>query len=482
MLFTDLFFLGWFLPAFLLLARLAAWGRKGGEESGGLIFRLLLIAATLVYYAWENARWLWIFAAVVLPAYGCGLALSRARRSGARRAWLAAGVTLCLGALATFKYLNWFSDLLPALAPLRDAVARGFGDGHRVELPPGISFYVFEAISFLVDIYRGRFAFPRFLDYANFICLFPRFIAGPIVRYTDVLAQIHRWPGMLLHRGLLLFALGFTLKMSFADQCAKFVPYAFGPARPDFLQSIAGSCAYAGQLYFDFWGYSLMAMGLGQCVGFVFPDNFLRPYAAVSITDFWRRWHVSLSTWLRDYLYIPLGGSRCGPGRRYFNLLATMTLAGLWHGASVTFLLWGLYHGLLLVGEKLTGTEDVQRPWARVLMRAWTLVAVLAGWVLFRASTLAQAGDVLAGLAGAHGFATQFNPAFVMRHAFSAALAVAALAFLIFGERRLLSGPGDGLANREWTTREVWCIHAAFLFSLLVRFGEDGVPFLYFQF
>ncbi len=482
MLFTDLFFLGWFLPAFLLLARVLAWLGKREDGGGGLAFRILLIGATLIYYGWQNVHWLWVFAAVVLPAYVCGLGLARAGRPRARRAWLSAGVVICLGALAAFKYLNWLADLLPSLAPARDLVARGFGDGHRIELPPGISFYVFEAISFLVDIYRRRFAFPHFLDYANFICLFPRFIAGPIVRYTDVLAQLQRWPGMLLHRGLLLFALGFSLKMSFADQCAKFVPYAFGPAHPDFVQALAGSAAYAGQLYFDFWGYSLMAMGLGLCVGFIFPDNFLRPYAAVSITDFWRRWHVSLSSWLRDYLYIPLGGSRCGPARRYFNLLATMLLAGLWHGASITFVLWGLYHGLLLVLEKLAGTEDVERRWARGLMRTWTLTAVLAGWVLFRAESLDQAADVLAGLAGRHGFVSQFNGLFILRHGFSFALVIASVLFLLFLERRLLTGPGEGLSSREWTPREAWLIHGAFLFSLLVRFGEEGVPFLYFQF
>ncbi len=189
-----------------------------------------------MFYGFENFYWLGIFAAVVLPAYGVAFALSRVERPAVRRALLTTGVVTCLGTLGTFKYLNWFSDLAPVLSPTRVWVAGFFGAGGRVELPPGISFYTFEAVSFLMDIHRRRFPFPRrFLDYANFICLFPRFIAGPIVRYTDVDDQIQRWPGMQLDRGLLLFGLGFTLKICFADHFAKFVPYAFDVPQPDFL-------------------------------------------------------------------------------------------------------------------------------------------------------------------------------------------------------------------------------------------------------
>lgn len=476
MLFTDVFFLAYFLPAFLLLARLTSLGGGGG------LFRWFVILATLVFYAFENALWVGIFAAVVLPTYACAWALSRTEGKTGRALWVALAVVISLGVLGVFKYLNWCADLWPALVPFRNWVAQFFGAGGKVELPPGISFYVFEAISFVVDIHRRRFDFPRFRDFANFICLFPRFIAGPIVRYTDVQEQLRAWPGMQLSRGLLLFALGFSLKVTFADQFAKFVPYAFGPQHPDFLQALVGSVAYSCQLYFDFWGYSVMAMGLGACVGFAFPDNFLRPYAAVSITDFWRRWHVSLSSWLRDYLYIPLGGSRCSPARRYFNLLATMALAGLWHGASSVFVLWGCYHGLLLVLEKLVGVENVTARGGRIAMRVWTLLAVLVGWVLFRAESLAQAQDVLAGLCGRHGWNPQFNALFFERHLFSALLAGCGLLFLCFGERLLIRGFGQGLAGRSFTGLETALILGAFLFALLVRFGEDGVPFLYFQF
>ena len=480
--FSDVFFFAYFLPCFLILARLVAWGGVVGQRIP-MAFRLLLLATTLVFYGFENFFWVLIFAASMLPTYGFGRLLSRAERPAARRALLTAGITVCLGTLAVFKYLDWLSVLLPRLVPVRVWVAGYFGAGGIIELPPGISFYTFEAISFLIDTYRRRFPFPRrFLDYANFICLFPRFIAGPIVRYTDVDDQIQRWPGMQLNRGLLLFGLGFTLKISFADHFAKFVPYAFAVPKPDFLQALTGSTAYAFQLYFDFWGYSIMAMGLGLCVGFAFPDNFLLPYRATSISDFWRRWHVTLSSWLRDYLYIPLGGNRCGRVRRDFNLLATMTLAGLWHGASVLFLLWGLYHGVLLVVERILGIDRARAGLGQAVSRVYTVIAVFLGWVVFRAESLAQANNIYRGLLGLNGFAGKFNPLLITGHAFSALLAGAGLLFWIFGERRLMSGPTGGLFERRFGARAVWLIQGAFVFSLLLRFGEDGVPFLYFKF
>lgn len=484
MLFTDLFFLAYFLPVFLVLCRVLAWLGRGRADSAiptGL--RLFIIAATLAFYGFENAWWIGIFVAVVLPPYLAAFGISRTDSEPARRWLVATGVVSCLLALVLFKYLNWFSTLLPTLAPLRLWIAGPFGNGQQIELPPGVSFYVFEAISFLVDIYRRRVPFPSGpLDYASFICLFPRFIAGPIVRYTDVREQIQRWPGMDFQRGLLLFGLGFALKIGFADQCAKFVPYAFASWQPDFWQSWIGSIAYSFQLYFDFWGYSVMAMGLGLCLGFSFPDNFLLPYQATSITDFWRRWHVSLSSWLRDYLYISLGGNRCSPGRRYFNLLATMTLAGLWHGASPLFLLWGLYHGLLLAFERAFGLDQSRGPWAGRLLRIYTLLAVLVGWVAFRSDSWQQAAGIYRGLVGLNGFGGKFNGAFLEQNLFSAVLAVGAILFWLAGEKRLLDPARGGLQAHTFGERGKWLILLAFAAALFVRFGEDGVPFLYFQF
>ncbi len=225
-----------------------------------------------------------------------------------------------------------------------------------------------------------------------------------------------------------------------------------------------------------------MAMGLGLSVGFLFPDNFLMPYRAASISEFWRRWHVTLSSWLRDYLYIPLGGNRCGPLRRDFNLLATMTLAGLWHGASVMFLLWGLYHGALLVAERVLGVDRMRAGAGQLAFRVYTLAAVFLGWVIFRSESLAQAGHIYRGLLGLNGFARQYNGLLFSHHGFSALLVAGGLLFWLFGEPRLMNGPTGGLLNRPFGTRAVWLIQGGFVFALLVRFGEDGVPFLYFKF
>ncbi len=473
--FSDIFFLGYFLPLILIVARLLS-----AVPRTLVPFRLALILGTLFFYGFENFFWILIFLTTILPAYLLSFAVATAKSESWRRTALIAGIVICLGTLIIFKYLNWFSTLLPQLAPMRVLVAQYFGKDGTIQLPPGISFYAFEAISFIVDTYRQRFEFPRkFLDYASFICLFPRFIAGPIVRYTDVSDQIRHWPGMNMDRGLTIFALGFTLKIAFADQFAKFVPYAFGVKNPDFLQSLVGSVAYSFQLYFDFWGYSVMAMGLGLCFGFQFPDNFIMPYRARSVTEFWRRWHITLSRWLRDYLYIPLGGNRCPAWRHLLNILITMLLAGLWHGASALFLLWGIWHGILMVMERLTGLDQTPERFSW-LMRGYTLMVVFCGWILFRSTSMEQLLGIYSGLTGAHGWGSQFNSVFIERHLFSVALAALGLLFWMFGENRLMGE--EGLLGKELSRSTVALILMAFVVSLLIRFSEDGIPFLYFQF
>ncbi len=291
-----------------------------------------------------------------------------------------------------------------------------FGAQNSIVLPPGISFFVFEALSFAIDAYRGKVKRPvRLVDYLTFLAMFPRFIAGPIVRYDDMADQFRAWPGVQLGRGLTVFALGFCIKSLFADSFAVFVPYGFSVQSPDMLQSWTGALAYTFQLYFDFWGYSLMATGLGLCIGFAFPDNFRSPYRAISITQFWQRWHMTLSRWLRDYLYISMGGNRCAPWRVSLNLFLTMLIGGLWHGANFTFVAWGAYHGLLLVIERLLGEERLSR-FPVVARQIATFFLVVVGWVFFKSDSFAQAWNVLAGMAGMNGVATQFSPSLLSKH------------------------------------------------------------------
>ena len=475
MLFTDPLFLFYFLPITLVAMRLVAASGRFATAA-----KVAIIAATAVFYAHGNWLWPLLFLFVVGGTYAFAMAALVAQGPRARRVAIAGAVIFALCALGLFKYLNWLATLLPALKPVQAALAPYFGREGAIELPPGISFYVFEALSFAIDAYRGRIARPvRFLDYLTFLAMFPRFIAGPIVRYPDISAQYAGWRGIELSQGLSVFALGFAMKSLFADQFAVFVPYAFGVARPDFVQAWTGALAYTFQLYFDFWGYSLMATGLGLCLGFRFPDNFRAPYRAAGIAEFWRRWHITLSQWLRDYLYVSLGGNRCPPWRVYINLFLTMVIGGLWHGANFTFIAWGAFHGALLVAERAIGEARLARV-ARPLRQTLTFLFVVIGWVFFQSGTFTQAGDVLAGMAGLHGFATAFTPALAEHHLPSAILAGAALVFWLFLEPRVV---GEGpMSGRTFSPRARGLLFAIFVVALLASLSSREIPFLYFQF
>ncbi len=309
--------------------------------------------------------------------------------------------------------------------------------------------------------------------------MFPRFIAGPIVRYADLENQLRNWPGMQVARGLTLFATGFCMKCLFADQFAVFVPYGFTVSQPDFVQAWLGVLAYTFQLYFDFWSYSIMATGLGVCLGFEFHDNFRSPYKAVSLSRFWRRWHITLSSWLRDYLYIGIGGNRHGALRTYGSLLLTMTLGGLWHGANITFLLWGLYHGVALALERAIGEDRLARV-PSAIRHAATFGLVVIGWVLFRSANLPQAQAILAGMVGTHGFAPAFNPLLLQKQTFAAGLTLFGLAFFVWGERRLVTE--SPLASRDFPLAIQVMVFALFAVAIPVALSSAAIPFLYFQF
>jgi alginate O-acetyltransferase complex protein AlgI len=306
-LFTDGIFLFYFLPAALLLHRLAL-GRSRGYYP--FCAKIVIFVLTLVFYGYRDVWWLIPFLVSVSFDFFWASLLIRAERPALRKALLFASVAQNLSLLALFKY----REFLGAYVPFMPSLAQ---DGLPLALPAGISFYTFESLSFVVDVYRREINSPlRAGDFFAFIGTFPRFIAGPIARYQSIVKQFRQYPGMQLEKGLVLFARGLFLKAVFADQFAVFVPYAFGNGfNGSSLAAVLGVLSYAMQIYFDFSGYSLMAIGLGYCLGFEFPNNFDRPYLATSLRDFWRRWHMTLSSWLRDYLYVPLGGNRRGPLR-----------------------------------------------------------------------------------------------------------------------------------------------------------------------
>jgi alginate O-acetyltransferase complex protein AlgI len=389
MVFSSPIFLFGFLPVCLLYHLAPPRARN-----------LVLLAASLFFYAWGEKE----FVLLMLGAIGVNYAFGRWVESagpGRAGAWaLGLGVTVNLLALIAFKYSNFLCDNLDVLLGLA-----GLPRIHLkpVHLPIGISFFTFEAVSYLVDIRRrqtdAQKSVPRF---ALYMTLFPHLIAGPIVRYSDVAAQIASRTVTTagFAEGVRRFVLGLSKKMLLANPLAVTADAVFALPTGELGTSAAwlGILCYTLQIYFDFSGYSDMAIGLGKMVGFDFVENFRYPYSATSITDFWRRWHISLSTWFRDYLYIPLGGNRVGPWKTARNLFAVFLLCGLWHGASWNFLIWGAYHGLFLVLERVGLGRLLER--FGPLRHAYVALAVMGGWVFFRAETLPAAGTFLAAMAG----------------------------------------------------------------------------------
>jgi alginate O-acetyltransferase complex protein AlgI len=395
MVFSSIEFIWLFMPvvlaAYLLLA--PRWRN------------VLLAATSLAFYAYGAQALLFLFVASIAMNFVVGGLIGRRRARGddaGARAVLWVGIVGNLGLLFTWKYAVF------AVTQLNTAL--GFAGAGEVGvpsivLPIGISFFTFHGISYIVDVSRGT-ARPmrRIADYAQYMAFFPQLIAGPIVRYHQIEAQIRSPPPRAqrlddIAEGFPRFAWGLCKKVLIADQVGLIADAAFAPGAPSGATAWIGALAYTVQIYFDFSGYSDMAIGLARMFGFVFPENFARPYSSVSMTDFWRRWHMTLSGWFRDYVYIPLGGSRGATEVTVRNLMVVFFLTGAWHGAAWTFVLWGLYNGALLVGERLTGISVLPDERLTVLRRAATLLLVVLGWVLFRSNGLGQAGDFYGAMA-----------------------------------------------------------------------------------
>lgn len=394
MLFNSYAFLFAFLP--VALAGYVLLGRRSVTLAAGW-----LTLASLFFYGWWDARYLPLLLGSILFNYAIGRAIAaRAGRPAAGRL-LALGIAADLALLVVYKYSALFIDSANRLAglglPVPDLI-----------LPLGISFFTFTQIAFLVDAWAGKVHETRLVHYALFVTYFPHLIAGPVLHHGEMMSQFAQPRNYRLRLnniliGSSIFVFGLAKKVLLADNLAPLAGAVFeGDARPGLLTAWGGVLAYTFQLYFDFSGYSDMAIGLSRLFGVKLPLNFDSPYKAATISDFWRRWHMTLSRFLRDYLYIPLGGNKHGPARRYANLMTTMLLGGLWHGAGWNFLLWGGLHGACLC---------VQHAWSarfrlpRPLAVALTFVAVVVAWVFFRASTLHGALDLLAGMAGLHGVA-----------------------------------------------------------------------------
>lgn len=434
-----------------------------------------LALASYVFYGWWDYRFCGLLLLTTTIDYVAGGKIAAATDAAVRKRWLRFSIVSDLSILGFFKYFDLGAETVNRMAGWLGAES-GLVPLLHLVLPVGISFYTFQAMSYSIDIYRGHARAARsFIDFACYVSLFPQLVAGPIVRYHEIDRQLrqrsHTWAKA--GAGIALFVLGLAKKVLLADAVAPMADWTFAQASPGFAGAWTGLLAYTLQIYFDFSGYSDMAVGLGLLLGFRFPQNFNSPYKSLSITEFWRRWHISLSSWLRDYLYVPLGGNRKGPVRTYINLFLTMLLGGLWHGANWTYVLWGAYHGLLLAGERMLGKRGLAWGMPRPLQMILTFLLIMFGWVLFRAPTLAGAGRLFAGLAGLNGWGAAWPPDG------AGALNWGALAFclvLVF------------TARNTWELR--WRPSGWLAAVLLLLFGlcvatflvNTSSPFLYFQF
>jgi D-alanyl-lipoteichoic acid acyltransferase DltB (MBOAT superfamily) len=490
LLFSSITFLFVFLPASLILY-FAAWTTP--------LRNIVLLILSLIFYAWGEP----VFLPVMIGAIGFNYIAARvidARSGPSRRTALALALVVDLGLLGVFKYADF---AVSSLAP--------FGLGLKrpgILLPLGISFFTFHCISYLVDVYRGRFpANRRLREVALYIALFPQLVAGPIVRYKVIARQLRARRHSLgrASAGMRMFVIGLAQKVLIADQLAPLTGAVFDHTpHANLTDAWTGALAYTLQIYFDFAGYSNMAIGLGLVFGFSLPRNFDMPYTSRSITEFWRRWHITLSSWFRDYLYIPLGGNRGAPWKTYRNLVVVFLLCGLWHGASWTFVLWGAWHGGFLVLERAGWSKRLERLPAPVAW-AYAILATMFGWVLFRADDLAGAVNVWRGLLGLNG-AGPMGPAlaFALQPTALALMAIgAALALAPIGRRRghrirttevddAHGLPALGLAHPPrvsrwrwrwlWTTSQGLGVVALLCLCVLQVSGGAYSPFLYFRF
>lgn len=466
MLFNSYEFLFAFLPVVLVLyyllpARPRVW---------------LLTLSSYFFYGWWDYRFCSLMLISTLIDYIAGYRIHEASSTAARKRWLWLSMASNLSLLGFFKYYDLMAGTFNyGLSSLFPQVAVSVPLLHLV-LPVGISFYTFQSMSYSIDIYQKAAQPARsFLDFACYVALFPQLIAGPILRYRSLADQlierVHSMDKAAL--GAALFVCGLAKKVILADSVALLVPLAFGSGgAPTFLSSWLGVLGYTLQIYFDFSAYSDMAVGLGLLFGFSFPQNFHSPYKATSITDFWRRWHISLSTWLRDYLYIPLGGNRFGTLLTYRNLMLTMLLGGLWHGASWTFLLWGGYHGLLLSLERMTGLAHAQR-WVPV-RRLLTFVLIMLGWVFFRAVNMEEVGQVLSGLVGLNGLGSLAT--------IQQGVTVLPLIMLGLGLAIAFGLPNTWEITWRFTFWQIIALAILLLVSIGVMLVNTSSPFLYFQF
>lgn len=383
MIFSSIPFLYYFLPVVILLY-FAVPGR---------VKNVVLLLASFVFYAWGELRYTLLMLIMITQGYVFGRLIDSKRRWS--KVFLATSVIISLGVLGYFKYAGFFLDSFSDVTGVAVPVL-------RVTLPIGISFYTFQVISYVVDVYRGTVAAQKsYIDMAMYISMFPQLIAGPIVRYSDIEGQLHTRTHSTekIANGIRRFIIGLSKKVLIANRLGELIDAYTGATEPSVLFVWIYAIACTLQIYFDFSGYSDMAIGLGKIFGFDFPENFNYPYISKSITEFWRRWHMSLGTWFRDYVYIPLGGNRVRRWKWFLNIVIVWALTGLWHGAAWNFVVWGLYMAFFLILEKMFLLPLLKK--SRVSGHIYTMLLVIISFVIFSAGSMSDAVSVIAKMFGA---------------------------------------------------------------------------------
>lgn len=465
MVFSSAIFLFGFLPAFLGLYYLVPAQWRSG----------VILAGSYAFYGWWRLDYLALIFGMSLVSYAAAH-VAVAAQGKRTQAWaVRLGVAFDLAVLGYFKYTMF---LMSGLSDLSRALGGGDITVPAIILPIGISFHTFQSISYILDVARKDAPPARNLtDFLAFGALFPQLIAGPVLRYKDLALQFQTrvHSGQKFLQGVWRFSQGLALKVLIADQVAPLTDRLFALDAPTLSEAWLAAAAYSIQLLFDFSGYSAMAIGLGLMIGFRFCENFNAPYISQSITEFWRRWHMSLSSWLRDYLYVPLGGNRRGRVRTYINLMLTMVLGGLWHGANWTFILWGAWHGAWLCLERLLGAKGATGVWPRAIAWPLTLAVVMVGWVLFRSETLPQAWGLYQGMMGLNGFGLRDGLGWQIARTECVALTIGVvLACFVPHLPKDLKAPRSATQGLGATV-----LLAA---SSMVLLAQTHAPFLYFQF
>ena len=466
MLFSSVPFLFYFLPAALLIYFAAPRQLKNA----------VLLLASLFFYAWGEPKYMLLMLVSIVQGYGFGLLIEKHRGQKASKVFLTLSILVSLGLLGYFKYADFFLSSVNAVTGLSLPLL-------KLSLPIGISFYTFQVLSYVIDVYRGETAAQRnFIDLTAYVSLFPQLIAGPIVRYSDVAAELKSRTHSVsaAAEGVRRFTVGFAKKILLANQFGALASAYKSTQDASVLFVWLYALAFLLQVYFDFSGYSDMAIGLGRMLGFHFPENFNYPYISASITEFWRRWHMSLGSWFRDYLYIPLGGSRKGKARQLLNILIVWLATGLWHGAAWNFVLWGLFFAVLLAAEKLWYGHGLEK--TRLLKHLYMLPLLAVSFVLFNAADLPAAGQQIAALFGFGGLPAAGVESLYYLRSYAVVLVIALLGATPLPAKAVQRLRDTSAGSAVLSVAEP--VALVLLLALCTAYLVDGSfnPFLYFRF